>query len=155
MLAPLTLEGLRRPHGSILRNPRICEALFFAHYIEKYGTGTLMMIRESLAHNLPEPDFAQRGGEFTIAVWRDWLTAVALAELDLNDCQKQAIDIVKAKGRITNRELREQAHVVIRTASRDLEDLVGKGVLQKVGSTGRSTFYVLARKLDTIRTNQT
>jgi hypothetical protein len=25
-----------------------------------------MMIRESLAHALPEPDFTQRGGEFNI-----------------------------------------------------------------------------------------
>jgi predicted HTH transcriptional regulator len=71
---PLTPESLRQPHGSIARNPRICEALFLTHYIEKYGTGTLMMIRESLAHALPEPDFARRGGEFTIAVWRNWLT---------------------------------------------------------------------------------
>lgn len=47
---PLTLESLRQPHGSIARNHLICEALFLARYIEKYGTGTLMMIRESLAH---------------------------------------------------------------------------------------------------------
>lgn len=58
--APLTTESLRQPHGSIPRNHRLCDALFLARYIEKYGTGTLMMIRESLAHNLPEPDFAQR-----------------------------------------------------------------------------------------------
>jgi predicted HTH transcriptional regulator len=48
--APLTTESLRQPHGSIARNPRLCEALFLARYIEKYGTGTLLMIRESLAH---------------------------------------------------------------------------------------------------------
>lgn len=33
-----------------------CELL--AGYIEKYGTGTLM-IWESIEHALPEPDFAQ------------------------------------------------------------------------------------------------
>jgi predicted HTH transcriptional regulator len=73
LLAPLTPESLRRAHGSIARNPRVCEALFLARYIEKFGTGTLMMIRESLAHALPEPDFAQRGDEFTIALWREWV----------------------------------------------------------------------------------
>ena len=61
------------------------EALFLARYIEKYGTGTLMMIRESLAHALPEPDFTQRGGEFTITLWRDRLTGDVLAKLQLND----------------------------------------------------------------------
>ena len=60
--APLTTESLRQPHGSIARNPRLCEALFLARYIEKYGTGTLLMIRESLAHNLPEPDFRSAVG---------------------------------------------------------------------------------------------
>ena len=76
----LTTESLRHPHGSIPRNHRICEVLFLARYIEKYGTGTLMMIRESLAHDLPEPSFAQRGGEFTVALWRDWLTDRVMAE---------------------------------------------------------------------------
>ena len=152
---PLTPESLRQPHGSIARNPRICEALFLTHYIEKYGTGTLMMIRESLAHALPEPDFAQRGGEFTVAVWRNWLTDEVLARFHLNERQMQAVNLVKARGQITNREFREQTGVIIRTATRDLEALVRKGVLAKVGTTGRSTYYVLARKLDTNRTNRT
>ena len=155
LLLPLTLESLRRPHGSIARNPRICEALFLTRYIEKFGTGTLMMIRESLEHELPEPDFAQRGGEFTVAVWRDWLTAGIVDRLDLSDRQKQALAFVKTQGRISNRDLRDQIGVTIRTASRDLEDLVRKGVLTKVGATGRSTFYVLARKLVINRTNRT
>ena len=33
-----------------------------------------------------------------------------------------------------------------RTASRDLDDLVSKGVLERVGITGRSIFYLMARK---------
>ena len=152
---PLTPESLRHPHGSIARNHRICEALFLVRYIEKYGTGTLMMIRESLAHALPEPDFIQRGGEFTITLWRDWLTDEVMARLDLNERQRQVIALVKSQGQITNRNLREQSGVTIRTASRDLEDLVRKGVLTKVGATGRSTFYVMSRKLDINRTNRT
>jgi len=153
--ASLTTESLRHPHGSIPRNHRLCEVLFLARYIEKYGTGTLMMISESLAHNLPEPDFAQQGGEFTIALWRDWLTAEVIATLNLNDRQRQALVFIKTKGRITNQDLREKTGVVIRTVSRDLEDLVAKGVLRKMGTTGRSTYYILDRKLDINRTNKT
>ncbi|MEI6786347.1 MAG: ATP-binding protein [Verrucomicrobiota bacterium] len=37
---PLTPEKLRHPHSSIARNHRICEVLFLARYIEKFGTGT-------------------------------------------------------------------------------------------------------------------
>lgn len=146
LLPPLTLESLRQPHGSIARNPRICEALFLGHYIEKYGTGTLMMIRESLAHALPEPDFAQRGGEFTITVWRDWLTDAVMDELGLNERQRKAIAFVKTNGRITNKEYQGDLAVSKPTASRDLELLRRIKVFTKVGSTGKGTYYVLSRK---------
>ena len=85
------------------------EALFLARYIEKYGTGTLMMIRESLAHALPEPDFTQRGGEFTITLWRDWLTAELMIQLDLNDRQRLALAYLKIHGKITNAEYQQAA----------------------------------------------
>ncbi len=145
LIPPLTPESLRQPHGSIARNPRICEALFLARYIEKYGTGTLMMIRESLAHSLPEPDFVQRGGEFTSTIWRDWLTAEILASLRLNDRQQKALVYLKTVGQIGNTQYQEVLSVSKRTAHRDLTDLVEKGILDKVGTTGKGTTYVLRK----------
>jgi len=32
------------------------------------------------------------------------------------------------------------------TASRDLEDMLRKGILKKIGTTGKGTYYVLNRK---------
>lgn len=142
---PLTLESLRHPHGSIARNHRICEALFLARYIEKYGTGTLMMIRESLAHALPEPDFAQRGGEFTIAVWRNWLTSEVLAGLHLNERQLQAITYLKLNGVITNADYQNVASCSSRSAIRDLNELVQKGIIELEGK-GRGARYRLLKK---------
>ena len=144
--APLTTESLRHPHGSIARNPRLCEALFLARYIEKYGTGTLLMIRESLAHNLPEPDFVQRGGEFTITLWRDWLTETVIKQLVLNDRQRQAVMIAKANDRLSNLDYQKTFDISKPTASRDLDDMVRKGILEKIGTTGKGTYYVLDRK---------
>ena len=143
--APLTPERLRHAHGSIARNARICEALFLTRYIEKYGTGTLMMIRESLAHDLPEPDFAQRGGEFTTAVWRDWLTAELLAGMHLNDRQRLAVASLKSGRVITNSGYQELVGCPQRTATRDLNELVKKGVLT-LGGRGRGARYHLATK---------
>jgi ATP-dependent DNA helicase RecG len=101
---PLTPERLRHPHSSIPRNHRICEALFLARYIEKFGTATLMMIRESVAHGLSEPDFEQRAGEFVTTVWHDWLTEKVLTTCDLNDRQRKGITHLKTIGSITSRE---------------------------------------------------
>jgi hypothetical protein len=151
---PLTPERLRVPHRSIARNARICEALFLARYIEKYGTGTLMMIRESVQHALPEPDFEQRAGEFVTTVWRDWLTESVLAAANLNERQRRAIGHIKAASRITSKEYQELTGATPRTTTRDLDALVGKGLLRKVGKTGRGAHYVVHGKPDKNRTNQ-
>lgn len=127
----------------MIRNPRTCEALFLARYIEKYGTGTLMMIRESLEHELPEPDFVMRGGEFTTTVWRDWLTAEVLAGYNLNERQLQAVAHVKKSGQIANTEYQLLVGVAKRTAHRDLSELVDTGLFVKIGTRGKGTVYRL------------
>jgi len=142
----LTTESLRHPHGSIARNHRLCEPLFLARYIEKYGTGTLMMIRESLAHALPEPAFAQRGGEFITAIWRDWLTPQVLAGYNLNERQKQALLYIKAQGKISNKEYQQVTKAIKKTATRDLNDLREKEIIEQIGTKGPGVHYVLARK---------
>ncbi|MHB8158950.1 MAG: ATP-binding protein [Thermoleophilia bacterium] len=141
----LTPARLREPHGSVARNPRICEALFLTGYIEKYGTGTLMMIRESIENGLPEPDFEQRGGEFVVTAWRDWLTDRVLAELQINERQKAVIAHLKVSGHISNQEYQGLLSVAKRTAHRDLADLLDKGVIERIGTTGKGTYYVLGK----------
>jgi ATP-dependent DNA helicase RecG len=143
--APLTPESLRQPHGSIARNPRLCEALFLARYIEKYGTGTLLMIRESLDHNLPEPDFVQRGGEFTITLWRDWLTDAVLAGYHLSERQLKAVTYLKIHQTITNSIYQSGFSSSKRTASRDLDEMITKGIIEKIGTTGKGVHYRLAK----------
>lgn len=146
LLPPLTIEQLRKPHRSLTRNARVCEVLYLAGYIEKYGTGTLMMIRESVEHALPEPDFAQTPGEFVATLWRDWLTAPVLAGLSLNDRQQLIVPHLKVSQHITNAEYREFTGATERTAARDLEELVRKGVVEKTAKTGRGTAYRLVSK---------
>lgn len=152
LTAPLTIESLRQPHGSIARNHRLCEALFLAGYIEKYGTGTLMMIRESLAHNLPEPDFAQRGGEFTTTMWRDWLSDEIMEKMNLNERQKKAVAYLKQHESITNNEYQNMTGAIARTAARDLNKLVSTGLIKQIGTTGRKAHYILNEKQDINRT---
>jgi hypothetical protein len=140
---PLTPEGLRHPHASIARNAHLCDALFLARYIEKFGTGTLMMIRESRAHALAEPDFTAGSGEFVLTLWRDLYTPAHLAGLGLNDRQLAAITWVKTQGRITNTEFQTQFSAAKRTASQDLTALVAAGIFEKQGTTGKGVFYRL------------
>jgi ATP-dependent DNA helicase RecG len=145
---PLTVERLRRPHPSIPHNPLIADPLFLARYIEKAGTGTLDMIARLRGAGLPEPEFRQDGGTFVQALWRDWMTLKTLASMGLSERQKKAIDFVRAHARIGNAEYQRLAGVTKKTASRDLDDLVTKGVFERSGTTGRGTHYILGRKGD-------
>jgi ATP-dependent DNA helicase RecG len=151
----LTPERLRKPHSSVPRNPSIAEALFLARYIEKLGTGTLDMISRCRQAGLPEPDFEQRSGHFVVTLWRDRLTETFLAQLVLNERQRQAVLQLRTEGRLTNAGYQRLTGSNKRTSTRDLDDLVLKGILQRVGTTGRGTYYVLAGKGDTKGTKGT
>ncbi|MCG2813000.1 MAG: DUF4062 domain-containing protein [Candidatus Aminicenantes bacterium] len=141
----LTPESLRHPHTSIPRNPLIADPFFLTHYIEKAGTGTLDMIERCREVGIPEPDFEQRAGQFVVTIWRDWLTDEVLAELGLSDRQMKAISYVKVNERITNKEYQKITGVTGRTVLREFKDLLNKGVFEKVGQTGRGTYYILKR----------
>ena len=120
--------------------------MFLARYIEKYGTGILMMIRESLSHSLPEPGFQQHADEFAATVWRDWLTEEVMTALALTERERAVVALLKAGGQIGNQEYQATYGVSKATASRHLETLAGKGVVRRVGTTGKGTHYVLTGK---------
>ena len=143
----LTPEWLRKPHTSIPKNPLIADPLFYAHYIEKAGTGILDMIRVCREVGLPEPDFEQRGNQFVTTLWRDWLTPEVLKQYNLNDRQEKAIQFLKTRGRISNADYRRLTGAIKKTATRDLDDLVRQGIITQVGKTGRGVYYVLAQKV--------
>ena len=141
----LTLASLRIDHPSVPANPLIAEPLFLARYIEKAGSGTQRMIELCVEAGLPEPTFELRQGSFVLTLWRDWLTEEALAALNLNVRQLQAVALVKQNGRITNSEYQKLSAVAKRTAHRDLVDLVAMGVLERLGTTGKGTAYQIRK----------
>lgn len=141
----LTPELLRRPHGPIPRNPLIAEPLFRIKYAEKVGTGTTDMIADCKIAGLPEPDFEQRGPHFVVTLWRDWLTEDVLASYDLNSRQRRLVNLLRTQQRITNTQCQEAFSIAKRTASLDLGDLVEKGLIEKVGTTGKGVYYRLVK----------
>ena len=65
----LSLQSLRKPHGSYPANPLIAEPLYLAQYIERMGTGIGDMIDRCTAHGLREPMFGLTDG-FVTTIWR-------------------------------------------------------------------------------------
>jgi len=141
----LTPEWLRSPHSSIPKNPLIADPLFLAHYIEKAGIGTLDMIRKCSETGLPEPEFEQRGNQFVVTLWRDWLTDEVIGALELNERQQIAFTFLLQKRRITNTQYQKITGASRTTAKRDLDGLVGKNLLILVGA-GRGAYYQVPKK---------
>jgi len=142
----LTPDLLRKPHGPIPRNPLIAEPLFRVQYVEKAGTGTTDMIDDCRKAGLPEPDFEQHGPHFVVTLWRDWLTENVMDQLALNKMEREVVAFVKSNMQINNQVYRDEFGVSKPTATRHLDVLTKKGVLQRVGSTGKGTFYILKNK---------
>ena len=151
----LTLDDLREAHPSVPNNPLIAESLYLTRYIEKAGSGTQRMIELCRDAALPEPGFELRASSFVITLWRDWLTNEVMAGFQLNDRQRLAVDFMKTRGQISNRDYQELTGAISQTALRDLRDLMAIGLVEKVGTTGRGTFYRLRKKADLNPTNQT
>lgn len=131
----LTIDDLKGPHNSIPQNPLIANALYFIKYIEHWGVGTQRMIQDTLAHGLPEPEFLQSGGGFTI-VFRK---AEAFLE-SLNDRQKRAWDYLRTNDTITQAVYVALCACSETTAKRDLRDMIAKGLLSREGK-ARKTIY--------------
>jgi predicted HTH transcriptional regulator len=140
----LTLDDLRHDHPSVPNNPLIAESLYLTRYIEKAGSGTQRMIELCREAGLPEPQFEQRSGSFILTLWRDWLTPDVLAKFNLNERQITGLVLLRSEGRITSGNYQERTGISRQTATRDLEDMVSKGILDCHG-TRRGAFYVKAK----------
>lgn len=139
----LSLESLQVDHPSVPFNPLIAESLYLARYIEKAGSGTQRMIELCLEAGLPKPDYEIRQGFFVLTLWKDWLTPKIIESLELTDRQKKAVQRARNGEQFTNKSYQEFFNVSKPTASRDLDELVIKNILARIGKTGKGTYYIL------------
>jgi len=142
----LTFDDLKRPgHPSKPRNPLIAQTFHFAGLVERWGTGTTRIIDACRQVGLPDPRFFEESGGFKVVFERDRYSADALRKLGVSERQLKAILEIKGKriAAINNTLYQGLAGVSKRTATRDLEELVAKGILRKIGATGKGAKYSL------------
>lgn len=136
------IEDLKKNHLSKPRNELIADIFFKAGLIEAWGRGTIKITDECRKVGLPEPDFKEEFGGFSVCFHKDIYTEENLRKMGLNERQIKAVMYVKDKGRITNREYQEVCNISERTATRDLIDLVSREVFEQIGITGKGTNYI-------------
>jgi len=135
-----TVDKLKVKHPSLPYNPKISNALFRSGYIEAWGRGTINMINECVQRHLPLPIFKVDYSGF-IVEFRSFFEEY-LKSLGLSDSFIKIILYVQQNGRIANAKVQEICNVSKRTASNYLMELE-KDYLDKVGETGKGTYYKL------------
>ncbi len=138
----LTVDNL--VYEQYTRNPHIMRLLEDYGYVERRGVGIDQMVYAMRQANLPEPEFEDRKTSFWVTLRGDPAQAkrAILVKLGLNDRQIAAIDVMRERGRLTNREYQELYGVSERTALYDLKGLVDAGIALAVSS-GRGRHYIL------------
>ena len=136
-----TVENLQRKHPSKPFNPDLANTLFRAGYIESWGRGTLKMIAECQAYHLPSPRFY-----FDVAGFAVEFFFYTVAYLQSRKLRTELIPLVlhvQSQGTINNSTVQQLVGVSKPTASRYLAELEKAGYLQKTGTTGVGTEYIL------------
>jgi len=139
----LTFEALKGFHTSRPRNVLIADVCFKGGFIDSWGRGTLKIYDACKEAELPEPEIKEFQGGFLVTLFKDNLTEEQLTKLGLNDRQLKAVNFVKEKGKITNKEYQEINNCSRNTASNDLADLVQKKILVGSDVKGAGAFYQL------------
>jgi ATP-dependent DNA helicase RecG len=138
----MTLDNLVEEHFS--RNPRIVGGLYQWGYIEELGLGIDRMIEEMAEAGHPPPTFDATPYSFTVTLRseREREASPKWAH-SMNERQARALTYIRENGSITNRDYQQLcSSVSAETLRRDLADLVGRGLLLKIGSK-KGTHYIL------------
>jgi len=142
----ITIEELKKPHSSVPRNPLIVHIFYLAGLIEEVGSGIGRIMDSLKLQDLPEPEFKEEMGGFSVRFYKDICTEENLRKRGLNERQIKAVMYVKQRGKITNKDYQELNNVKERMATIELAKLVEKGILRKSGTTGKGTFYTISKE---------
>lgn len=148
-LPPLTMDKIRALEiaGPLRRNPRIADAAHRLKYMDEWGTGIQAMISRLKVHGLREADFDLKDSFFIVTLYGRELTPISRQlKLEtiagLTERQRNILDVISEKGRITSKEATEHWKITRETATTDFNKLIELGLVERKG-VGRSTYYVL------------
>jgi ATP-dependent DNA helicase RecG len=140
----IKIDDLKKSHPSRPRNELLADIFFKAGLIETWGRGTIKITNECKKAKLPEPEFKEEFGGFSVCFYKDIYSEEKLRKLGLNDRQIKAVKYLKERGKITNREYQELNTCSRNTVTNDLRKLIQKGIIKESGKKGAGAFYVIA-----------
>ena len=132
LVYPLTISALE-DNDPVHRNEAICNIFSKTTYMEHVGTGIKRMKDAMRAHGLSEPEFVETGEFFKVTFRSND------KHIGLNNRQKEFLRFSE-KSEITIKEYIEMFDIVRNTATKDLNDLVEKRMLERL-KVGKQIIY--------------
>jgi len=153
LLPGLNIKKLEGNHAT--RNETICNIFHETLDMERFGTGISKMKRQMKAHGLSVPEFSEEGDFFVVKFYGpgdkilDLVPSIPeerqtdLKKLGLNKRQIEALRLMmNEKKQITNKDYRGIFKVTDRTALRDINSLLEKGMIRKKGFKKNALYFV-------------
>ena len=128
----LTIEQLKTSHPSKPRNKLIASVFYRSGQIEKFGSGILRITDACKNNLLPEPEFKEEFGGFSVYFKKEFT--------ELNDRQIKALEYIRENGSINNTKYQQLCGVSRITATRDLKNLCDKNIIKLVGTKGNFSY---------------
>lgn len=144
LLSDLTIEKIKH-ECSMPRNKLIADLLYKCGYIEKWGMGITVMLKECVKSGLPEPLFESDSLEFKVIFkLTDDDVQIKMKELSLTDRQTRIVEIIKMNQPIAFAELSKNFEVDLsrRTLQYDCDKLKGLGLIDLIG-VGRGAKWIV------------
>lgn len=153
LLNGVSLTKMKEGYSKI-RNRAIVYAFSYMKIIEKWGSGIPRVIRECKEYGLAEPEFLDFDGDFRVNMFRkvetfqdniDTIDTIGTIH-DTNDTNNSEIDmmleLIRCKPYITQRQIKEQTGMSLRTVKRLMAELQSKGRLIRNGNNRNGTWQV-------------
>jgi ATP-dependent DNA helicase RecG len=144
------LKELSKPHQSVQRNPLIAHVFYVCGKIERWGRGTLDMIKDCKAVGNPLPQYEEVGGGFSVTLpLKEPIRTVVTKETPhadvsrLTERQKEILSILKTEA-LTRQQLMKKMHEPLtdRTVQRELAKLMEMRFIKSEGK-ARSVLWSL------------
>lgn len=136
---PIDVNNLRSGK-SYIRNPHICKIFREAGYIEKLGSGFIVMLDSYRTYQLSPPQVID-GGDFVKCILP---RATQFSSVDTGDLQSKIISLFQSNPELSTKEIIQALGVPRTTLHRALTDLLNASVIKRTGRT-HTTKYSLIR----------
>jgi ATP-dependent DNA helicase RecG len=147
------IEKLKTNHLSKPGNPLVADVFYKARFIESWGRGTLKIVEKCLEQGLPDPNFAEDHGVFTVTLYKTELKEKT-SEESVKDTVKEIMALISENPSISMSELAKNTGLSVKGVEWNIKRLRDSGILRRVGSPRSGHWEAVTKKSGKEKVNQ-